>query len=96
MCMIGNVLPECDETFQISRKIFLHAAVVTHADVTAENAFHNFTKATIKLSFLQSTITNLFKAQHLNVNAWKEQSNRFLIDCSKEYCGLFNNSAELI
>ena len=59
--MIGNDLPECDETFQISRKIFLHAAVVTHADVTAENAFHNFTKATIKLSFLQSTITNLLK-----------------------------------
>lgn len=60
MCMIGNVLPEC-ETFQISKKIFLHAAVMTHADVTAENAFHNFTKATIKLSFLQSTIKNLLK-----------------------------------
>ena len=60
MCMIGNVLPEC-ETFQISKKIFLHAAVTTHADVTAENAFHNFTKATIKPSFLQSTIKNLLK-----------------------------------
>ena len=77
MCMIGNDLPECDETFQISRKIFLHAAVVTHANVTAENALHNFTKATIKLSFLQSTIKNLFKAQHVNVNTRKEQSNCF-------------------
>lgn len=75
------------ETFQISKKIFLHAAVVTHADVTAENAFHNFTKATIKLSFLQSTIKNLFKAQHVNVNTWKEQSDSFLIDYSKDAVG---------
>ena len=94
--MIGNVLTECDETFQISKKIFLHAAVVTHADVTAENAFHNFTKATIKLSFLQSTIKNLFKAQQVNVNTWKEQSNSFLTNYSKGCGGLFNNSAELI
>lgn len=59
------------------RSFCMLRAVVTHADVTAENAFHNFTKATIKLSFLQSTIKNLFKAQHVNVNTRKEQSNSF-------------------